>query len=207
MQDLFAALERIKKESKAPGTRKQYKYAWNRFVAWSLEYDRDSLPASVETIDLYLAALMLDGKGVPSARMGKAAIADKHVAMGLSDPTSSERVSMTLAGIQRLLGRPAVQARGLTKGALKGLVHKSIGKDLNGGAEASLIMWREAWRKLTCFLTLARFSDLQRVQRKHVHFDLAKKMITIEFTARKNDQNHVGFKAYLLWHRRQVLSF
>ena len=81
---------------------------------------------------------------------------------------------MTLAGVTRLLGEPAVQAHGLTKGALKGLEHKSIGKDLDGGPEAKLVMWRAAWRELTGFLMLARFSDLQRVQRRHVTVDNVK---------------------------------
>ena len=78
-------------------------------------------------------------------------------------------------------------------------MHKSIGKNLdsNGRVPATLVNWREAWRELASFLTLARFSDLQRVRREDVRLDYQKKIVSISFKTRKNDQLHSGHVGYM----------
>jgi len=142
-------VERLKFASIAKGTRKQYAREWSKFERWALLYDQPVLPSSPLATDLYLGHLVLERKGVSTVRLALASIAEKHVFNRLPDPTEDATIRMTVQGIQRVLGRPAVQTRPITKGILKGLVHKSIGKDLDsaGKVAASLVNWREAWRE------------------------------------------------------------
>ena len=148
-------------------------------------------------------------KGVSTVRLALAAVAEKHVFNRLVDPTKDATIRMTVQGIQRVLGRPAVQARPITKGILKGLVHKSIGKDLdsNGAIAASLVNWREAWREMASYLTLSRFSDLQRVRRQDVTLDYEKRVVQIAFKTRKNDQLHSGHVGFMYETKNRYCPF
>ncbi|TRY61832.1 hypothetical protein TCAL_13324 [Tigriopus californicus] len=131
--------------------------------------------------------------------MALAAIADKHVGLNLSNPCLDPGVRMSMQGYRRRLGRPATQAKGLTKALLQGFINQAIGLDIdsNGRKRATLVMWREAWRELTCFLTLARFADLQHVTRRDISVDHLRHVIVIQFWSRKNDQLHVGHWAIM----------
>ena len=86
---------------------------------------------------------------------------------------------MTVQGILRVLGRPAVQARPITKGLLKGLIAyvDRNGLGLYGKVGVSLVNWREAWRELPSNLILSRFSALQRVRREDVSLDYESKVV------------------------------
>jgi hypothetical protein len=130
--------------------------------------------------------------------MALAAIADRLVALGLDKPCIVPTNRMTMKGIQRKCGKPPVSARAMSKGLVKGIVHRAIGRDIDsqGRERASLTMWREAWRELICFLSLSRFSDVQRVSRKHVLVE--KNSVAITFLTRKNDQAHRGHTVYLI---------
>ena len=196
---MAAMIRKLKYASKAKGTRKQYAREWARFEKWALKFDQPILPSSPLGVDLYLGHLVLDGKGVSTVRLALAAIAEKHVFNRLVDPTKDATIRMTVQGIQRVLGRPAVQARPITKGTLKGLIHKAIGKDLdsNGRVPASLVNWREAWRELASYLTLSRFSDLQRVRKEDITLNYESKIVAIAFKTRKNDQHHSGHVGYM----------
>ena len=190
---------RLKYASKAKGTRKQYEREWRKFEKWALLFGQPILPASPLAVDLYLGHLVLEGKKVATVRMALASIAERHVFNRLLDPTKDATIRMTVQGIQRVLGKPAVQAKPITKGILKGLIHKSIGKDLdsNGSVAASVVNWREAWRELASYLTLSRFSDLQRVRREDVTLNYESKVVSIAFKTRKNDQQHSGHVGYM----------
>lgn len=184
----------LKYESKAEGTRRQYEHAWKKFFGWAREHGKCPMPASAFTVDMYVAYLADQGKGVSCANMALAAIADQHVGKRLVNPCLDPGVRMSMQGYRRRLGKPATQAQGLTKSLLKRFIDHAIGGDVSnqGKTRSRLTMWREAWRELTCFLTLARFADLQNVTRRDVSIDHQKQIVTIQFRSRKNDQRHVG---------------
>jgi hypothetical protein len=146
-------------------------------------------------VDEYLAELVMSDKGVASANMALAAIADKQVLIKLENPCIDASIKITMQGIKRVCGKPVVQARGFTKGDVKGIISLAIGSHLDGGPKASLTMWREAWRELVCFLGVARFSDLSRVQRKDV--SIKGNTVKIVFNTRKNDPTHRGHTIFL----------
>eukprot|EP00094_Tigriopus_californicus_P012744 TCALIF_12319-PA protein Name:"Protein of unknown function" AED:0.42 eAED:0.42 QI:0/0/0/0.5/1/1/2/0/194 len=134
-------------------------------------------------VDMYVASLAEHEKGVACANMALAAIAEKHVGLNLSNPGLDPGVRMSMQGYRRSLGRPATQAKGLTKELLQGFIHQAIGLDIdsNGRKRATLVMWREAWREPTCLLTLARFADLQHVMRRDISVDHLRQVIAIQF--------------------------
>jgi hypothetical protein len=178
-------LVEFKFASKALTTRVQYEGAWQRFARWALINDQPILPTTPESIDLYLMFQIKNKQSVAPGQMALAAIADRHVALGLDNPCVVPTIRMTMKGIQRKCGKPPVSARAMSKGLVKGIVHRAIGRDIDsqGRERASLTMWREAWRELICFLSLSRFSDLQRVSRKHVLVE--KNSVAITFLTRK----------------------
>ena len=69
------------------------------------------------------------------------AAGSRPLSRSLADPTKDTTIRKAVQGIQRVLGRPAVQARPITKGILKRLVHIAIGKDIdsNGKFKSSLV--------------------------------------------------------------------
>ena len=83
--------------------------------------DFPNLPSSEEAVDHFLAYLVSQGKKVASACMALSAIRDRHIKIGFANPGKSTTVRMMLQGTRRLLGRPAVQARPLARGILKGI--------------------------------------------------------------------------------------
>lgn len=69
---------------------------------------------------------------------------------------------------------------------LKGLIHRAVGKELDGKSVSYVVAWREAWRELAFFSTLTRFSDLQWVQRENVKVE--QNLVSITFVTRKIDE-------------------
>lgn len=190
-------LEKLKEASKAKTTREQYTRAWGHFQTWSIGTDLECLPATPLTIDLYLAEIVMTGRGVATAKMALAAISDKPISKRLESPCSDATIRQSMQGMTRTLGKPAVQAKAMKKGILKGMIHRTIGSELDGGARCELAYWREMWRETVCLSTLARFLRLQRVQGKDV-ISLDSQTIQVNFLTRKNDQAHVGHYGILV---------
>jgi hypothetical protein len=140
----------------------------------------------------------MQGKGVASANMALSAITDKHRMAKLQNPCKDEHgtIALIMEGIKKETGKPSVQAEGLSKACLKGLINVAIGKHLDGKGKASMVMWREAWRELACFSAIARFSDINRLKRKDVFIE--GEAIRLVFNVRKNDQHHKTHTAFLM---------
>ncbi len=91
--------------AKAPSTLRAYAADWRHFVAWAGAHGLHALPASAETIALYLAALARTHKSATITRR-LTSITKAHQAIGMtSAATVSElAVGETLKGIRRTLG-------------------------------------------------------------------------------------------------------
>lgn len=91
--------------AKASSTLRAYAADWRHFVAWAGVHGLQALPASAETIALYLAALARTHKPATITRR-LTSITKAHQALGMtSAATVSElAVSETLKGIRRTLG-------------------------------------------------------------------------------------------------------
>jgi len=87
----------------APNTRRAYRSDWDDFARWCAAHGLPSLPATPETVALYLAALAQMAK-VSTVGRRLTAIAKAHRAAGYETPTKSEAVHLTMRGIRRTHG-------------------------------------------------------------------------------------------------------
>lgn len=90
-------------QSKAPNTRGAYKEDWERFSRWCEKHQRESLPASPETIAVYIAE-MAETHKPSSIQRHVASISVAHQAAGYESPTHSILVRTTIEGIRRVKG-------------------------------------------------------------------------------------------------------
>lgn len=91
--------------AKAPATRRAYASDWRHFTTWCVARGMPSLPATPETVALYLAALAADHKPA-TLRRKLTSIGKAHQAAGHPSPSTLQHavVSETLKGIRRMLG-------------------------------------------------------------------------------------------------------
>ena len=96
--------------SRAPNTRRGYASDWRDFSAWCATQHRRALPASPDTVSLYLA--WLAGHGVKVGTMSRrlSTLRLLHRLQNLEDPTRDERVVAVWDGIRRTHGAPPVQS-------------------------------------------------------------------------------------------------
>ncbi len=91
------------RESRAPNTRRAYRSDWADFTAWCQEHGRTALPASPETIMLYLSDRAETLKTLTLQRR-LTAISQAHKAADLDTPTADRAVRRIMTGIRRQKG-------------------------------------------------------------------------------------------------------
>jgi site-specific recombinase XerD len=91
--------------AKAENTRRAYRSDWRHFEAWCRGQGLTALPATPETVTLYLTALAADHKPASLTRK-LTSITKAHQAAGLASPATMQHavVSETMKGIRRTLG-------------------------------------------------------------------------------------------------------
>lgn len=148
------------REAKAPATRRAYRADWEDFTAWCAGRGVAALPATPETVGLYLAARAATHR--PSTLTRRlAAIAKAHQAQGLPSPAKLEHpeVGETLKGIRRVHGAPPRQKRALlTADLLQVLAHLDGG--LLGVRDRALLLVGFAGAFRRSELAALRFEDL-----------------------------------------------
>jgi len=146
----------------APNTRRAYRSDWDDFTRWCMAHGLLSLPATPETVALYLAALAAVAK-VSTVGRRLTAIAKAPRAAGYETPTKSEAVHLTMRGIRRTHGvapnqkAPAVLAeRGMTV-----TLRRSKGDQEGEGAKKGIPFGRHA---LTCPVTaVIDYTDMSQI--------------------------------------------
>ncbi|MCZ2154061.1 MAG: tyrosine-type recombinase/integrase [Bryobacterales bacterium] len=90
-------------QSKASNTIRAYRSDWAHFVAWCDSHNQSALPATPETVALYVAALADTHKpGTLTRRLS--AISQAHQIGELESPTVAAKVRLVMAGIRRNKG-------------------------------------------------------------------------------------------------------
>src|SRR5579872_3184082 len=102
----------------ARNTQVGYGYDWAMFTAFCVGLSRSPLPASTETVQLYLTFLLREGKKVSTAKRRTCAIAHYHRAAGFVSPVTRE-VYQLLDGAQRLRAEKPRQMRPLAVAELR----------------------------------------------------------------------------------------
>ena len=99
-QHLIAESKRLRNLTHAPGTLKAYDFAWKAFRAWCTTRGREALPASQDTVVLYLTDILGAGRRVVTANQRAAGINYHHAQQGYPQP-AGEGVKALLRGARR----------------------------------------------------------------------------------------------------------
>lgn len=105
----------------APRTRNAYAKAWDAFVVWCVDAGRDALPASPDTVVLFLQAEAERHMSTATVEQRVAAIAYMHSLKdaSLPPPTKAPAVATFLAGLRRKIRRRPKQMTALRVEHLK----------------------------------------------------------------------------------------
>jgi site-specific recombinase XerD len=127
------------KASKSAATRRAYQSDARHFSAWCAQHGLEPLPASVEAVAAYLAAIAGNGLRASTINRRCAAIGYLHRAAGFDPPTSSEAIKAVLSGIRRSVGTAVTRKAPVTADVIKSLVGVMTG-DLQGLRNRALLL-------------------------------------------------------------------
>jgi integrase len=113
LEKLLAAQAELRRGLLSPITRSGYLYDSRMFHRWCELHGRCALPASAETVALYLTDLLQQGKKITTARRRKCAIVHEHRAAQFPCPITSAIVEL-LHGAQRIRCEKPRRMRALT---------------------------------------------------------------------------------------------
>ena len=105
--DLLTAEQRVRaylRNSRAANTYRAYRADWEDFARWCAAEQRPTLPATAETLMLYLAELGGAGKRISTVCRRATAITQVHKAAGLETPATNPAVGELLADMRRTHG-------------------------------------------------------------------------------------------------------
>ena len=102
--DLLVAARNYVASAKAKRTREAYACAWRGFEQWCAAHGRGALPASGETVALYLAHRAGNGCKPATIEVDLSAIAQAHKVAGHPSPRQEPAVLAMRQGIRRELG-------------------------------------------------------------------------------------------------------
>ena len=120
-------------------TRRAYAFDWMDFRRWCDEAGRVSLPATGDTVSLYVVALAQARRLVATVERRCAAIAHYHLVAGLASPIG-EDVREVLYGLRRRLGTAPVHAKApVTVEELRAML-AATPRDARGARDRSLLL-------------------------------------------------------------------
>ena len=167
--------------TRAPNTERAYASDWADFSAWCERAGRRALPATSDSVQLYL--MELAGLGRLPATMSRrvSAIRERHRAAGLRTPID-EDVREVLLGLRRKLGAAPKHAKAaLTIADLRRML-KRVPDDLRGARDRALM--------LVGFASGLRRSELASLNLADVRFE--RRGCVISLGRSKTDQEGEG---------------
>jgi site-specific recombinase XerD len=180
------ASERIRKYSrkaKASNTVRAYRSDWDDFEQFCDDEQRQSLPATPETIALYISALADEGMKASTISRRLAAISKAHAAAGFPSPTSMRNavVAEVWQGIKRTIGTAQTQKAAATVDYIKTML-AYVPDSLAGKRDRALL--------LVGFAAALRRSELVALAVDDVQF--VPEGITVTVRSSKTDQERAG---------------
>jgi integrase len=130
LYDEAQAANRFIQAAKSPATLRAYASDWRHFAAWCREKGVAPLPATPDTVALYLSGLAEPGEGKPPRKASTitrrlTAISAVHKRAGHLSPASLQyaQVAETLQGIRRTLGTAPTMKKPLTLNRIVKVLH------------------------------------------------------------------------------------
>lgn len=174
--------------AKAPATLRAYQSDWHNFEAWCNQHRLTPLPATPQTVALYMADSAATVKsGTITRRL--TSITKAHQAAGFNDSPASTRhmvVGETLKGIRRTIGTAQKGKDPLLTADIRKIV---------SACPDSLLGLRDRALTLTGFSGGFRRSELARIQFNELTF--GKNGVIVEVPTSKTDQEGEGRKVGL----------
>ncbi len=182
ISDIAAQAHKYAEQSRADNTKRAYQSDWRKFEQWCIGYSVQALPASVETVALYLTEQAQTCKTSTLQRY-LVSISQAHKLNSYAPPTQDERVRTILKGIKRTKGT-AQQA--------KAPVVTSTLRTLIDALPDTLVGLRDRALLLVGFAAALRRSELVSLDVEDVQF--AREGLVITLRKSKNDQEQQGRK-------------
>ena len=170
------------RQSKAANTVRAYRADWAHFAKWCEAQGREALPASVESIVLYLTELARTHR-VSTLTRRLSALSQAHQLAGIESPTVSPAVRTLMAGIRRSKSTAARQKKPVLIRDLERMV---------ATAPANLLGMRDTALLLVGFAGAFRRSELVALNWEDVEF--AKEGLVLQIRRSKTDPEGQGRK-------------
>jgi len=163
LHPLLQEAQAYARASQSSSTRRAYRTSWGQFASWCDGHQLASLPASPETVVLYLTHLIQSGRSVSTLERTLAALAAAHRAAGFSWPKGHPALAMVVTGIRRTHGKAPKKKTPLEDKALRSLV-QLFDDSLRGLRDRALLLvgWFGAFRRselVALSVGDARFED------------------------------------------------
>jgi integrase len=182
---VLATLELVAEDyasaSRADSTLDTYVKHWNAFVAWCATHGCIALPATAQTLVVYLAARAEQGTRPATLSVALSAIAYEHERAGHPSPTDHRDVKKTWRGIRRRLGTAPGKKEPLSAADLQRMM-EALPPGLIGVRDRALL--------LLGFAGGFRRSEL--VALEHSHLRIASQGLEAFIERSKTDQEQRG---------------
>jgi integrase len=182
--DLALVVDRARDYAEAAqsdNTRRAYRVGWNDFSAYCNDNGFDALPASPQSIALYVTALAQRTK-VATIRLYLAAIAERHRETGLGSPTAHDMVRRIVRGVARTNGSSQARKSAVTLDHLRAMLLEVRGDDLKAKRDRAIV--------LLGFAAALRRSELAALHVEDLRFEKRGLIVTIRRS--KTDQEAKG---------------
>jgi len=126
-------------QAKAPNTLKAYRIDWADFSEWCALHRLDFLPATPQTIALYLTDLARTHK-VSTLYRRLSGISQAHQAAGYVTPTTDAQVRLVFQGIRRTLGSAPDQKNAAITAEVRAMVETLSPSTLIGVRDRALLL-------------------------------------------------------------------
>jgi site-specific recombinase XerD len=125
--------------SRAASTVQQYQSNWKSFAAFCTEHGLTTLPATIETVAIYLTHLATSGKSVGTIIGHLSAVKYFHSEHRLTVNWSDPLLTKVLSGIQRSTTRTVVKAEAILTEDLQALV-SAVGQGVAGLRDRAIFL-------------------------------------------------------------------
>lgn len=167
----------------ADNTRRAYRNGWNHFSAYCAANGFNALPATPQTVTLYVTALA-EGAKLATIRLYLAAIAQKHRETGLESPVAHEIVRRVVRGIARTIGASQARKSAITLDHLRAILLEVRGGDDKAKRDRAIV--------LLGFAGALRRSELADLRVEDLRFEKRGLVVTIRRS--KTDQEAKGIE-------------
>lgn len=158
-------LEKIKfyiEHSKSENTRRAYASDWKEFTLWCERHQLESMPASVETVGMYLSDLAGNNK-LSTIKRKLSSISSAHKFKHQPNPTKHHDIHLLIEGIRRKHGGRQEPKKALLLTVLQDIVDKIDTSAIIGIRDKALI--------LSGFALASRRSELVALNKEDLEFN------------------------------------